>query len=228
MNKLDIKKLAGAGTLSLGLVFGMAGFAGAMNGTIDTTGPDSNNQVTHDSRTDLDFENDTDLDLENTSEQEATSGDAEATHSTNAGDAMTGSAMNDNTVSADIMVENSSSVGHGWFGGASETSSFEATIENTGPDSNNQVTHTSSTDVEVDNNTNIDIDNDVEQSARSGDAEVSGNTNGGSAESGSVSNTSSSSFMVHVTNQLVRQSRGGDLFTASLGLKLNGGYYAQS
>src|SRR5690606_27287632 len=44
-----IAKSAGAAVTSLGLVVGLAGFAGATSGTIGNTGPASNNQITSNS-----------------------------------------------------------------------------------------------------------------------------------------------------------------------------------
>ncbi len=77
MKKQDIKKAAGAGVLSLGLVFGLAGFAGAASGTIGTTGPDSDNEITHESSVEMDFDNDNDLSFTNSNGQGASSGSAE-------------------------------------------------------------------------------------------------------------------------------------------------------
>ena len=197
MKKVDIKKIAGASTLSLGLVLGIAGYAGAQSGMIDTTGPNSENEISHEVRTDIDYRNDNDIDLENTTEQEASSGDAEVTSNTTGGSAMTGSAMNDSNVAATIMVQNTAPAMGGGTGGAQ---SFDGSIENTGPSSDNTVTYEVATDIQVNNDNNIDINNDVNQSATSGSATVSGNTTGGNAVSGNVSNTSSSSFTVHVAN----------------------------
>ncbi len=199
MKKVDIKKLAGVGALSVGLVFGMAGFAGAQSGSIVDTGPGSNNEIDSEVEYDFEYRNDTDLDLDNDVDQDAESGDAEVEWNNTGGDAESGSAMNESAVTADIVVENTSAAS--WSGGGGMgTASFDGSIENTGPGSNNEVDFEYDFDVDVDNDTNIDINNDVNQDADSGDAEVRGNTNGGSATSGSVSNTSSSSFTVHVSN----------------------------
>lgn len=199
MQKLDIKKAAGIGVLSLGLVVGLAGFAGASSGTIGTTGPDSNNEVTHDSNVDMDFDNRNDLNLDNNSDQWASSGEVEVEGNTTGGDAETGSASNANSVSATVEFDNSQAASSfdGAMGGSGSNS---GTINNTGPDSNNEVRYESRVDVNVDNNNDVRIDNDVDQSSRSGDAEVRNNTTGGSATSGNVSNTSSSSFTVRITN----------------------------
>ena len=199
MKKVEIKKLAGAGVLSLGLVAGMSGFAGAQSGSIIKTGPDSENEVRLDTEIDLEYRNDREVDLDNDVDQDAESGEAEVEDNTSGGDAESGSAMNSSSVSASITVDNS---GAGEWSGSMGLSApdFDGSIENTGPDSENKVEYDYDLDVDVDNDTDIDIDNDIDQDATSGDAEVRHNTEGGSATSGNVSNTSTSSFTVHVTN----------------------------
>ncbi len=201
MKKVDIKKLAGAGVLSVGLVFGMAGFAGALNGTIDTTGPNSENEIEYESEVELDIENKNDLDLNNSSSQSAQSGETTVRYNTTGGSAMSGDADNSNSVSATVMYDNSGSAAAvsdavSW-GGAGDV---EATIENTGPRSENEVEIEHEVEVDIENRNYVDINNTVEQSAESGEATVRFNTTGGDATSGSVSNTSSSSFNVSITN----------------------------
>lgn len=202
MRKVNIKSLAGVGVLSLGLVFGMAGFAGAEDGSgsIHTTGPDSTNKIKSKSEVNVDYTNDNDLNLRNEAEQNASSGEAEAEHNTTAGNATSGSAMNANTVSANITVDNDSAAAWAASVSAPATQNFDASIENTGPDSTNIVRAKSETNVSVENNNDICLTNEVSQSAHSGEAEVEGNTTGGNATSGNVSNTSSSSFTVRVSN----------------------------
>lgn len=198
MQKLDIKKSAGMGVLSLGLVVGLAGFAGATSGTIGTTGPDSHNYVSDKVDYDVEVENENDIELTNKSEQYASSGEVEVEHNTTGGDAMSGDAANANDVSAEVEVDNSGAAAV--VEGAGVTASNSGSITNTGPDSHNTVKFESETDIEVKNENDIEIRNYSEQKAKSGDAEVHGNTTGGSATSGSVSNTSSASFTVRVTN----------------------------
>lgn len=196
--KASVKKAAGAGLLSLALVVGVAGFAGASSGTIGTTGPYSDNEISHESEVDIEVDNDNDVDLESRTEQRASSGDAEVKYNTEGGDATTGDAMNDHSVDATVEIDNSGSAG-AWDGVASPQNN-SGSINNTGPYSDNEVEFESEVKIDVDNDNDVDIENKVEQSAYSGDAEVKYNTEGGSATSGSVSNTSSSSFTVRITN----------------------------
>jgi len=196
---MKLKKTLGAGVLSLGLVVGLAGFAGAASGTIGTTGPNSNNEISHESDMDWDVRNDNDLDLGNTNNQAAVSGEVTARGNTTAGDAHSGDAANSNAVEATVEFDNSGAAA-GLGAVATPSGSDSASIENTGPRSNNEVTYESNVDVSVDNDNTVDITNTNTQSAASGSATVRGNTTGGNAMSGSVSNTSSSSFNVRVTN----------------------------
>lgn len=196
---MKIQKKLGAGVLSLGLVIGLSGFAGATTGTIDTTGPDSNNQIRSEWTQRVDVENDNEVDLENDNEQDAWSGDAKVRHNTNAGDADTGNASNANALNGSVHIDNSHAVPAGSVGG-SGGGNHTATIRDTGLDSNNQVTFETRSNVEIDNENDIEIDNENDQTASSGDATVSGNTNGGSASTGNATNTNTTTFSVKITN----------------------------
>lgn len=197
--RIDIKKAAGIGAVSLGLVVGLAGFAGASSGAIDTTGPDSTNEITHESDVDLNLDNRNDLNLDNRTEQEASSGDVEVHSNTTGGDADSGSASNANAVSATVEIDNSGAASV-FSGVTGSNGSNTASVENTGPNSDNEVRFESRIDLNVDNNNDVRIDNNTEQSAQSGSAEVRNNTTGGGASSGNASNTSSSSFTVRISN----------------------------
>jgi hypothetical protein len=197
---MKIQKKLGAALLSLGLVVGLSGFAGATTGTIDTTGPDSTNTIRSDSSYRADVNNDNNLNVRNDNNQDAWTGDAVAEDSTTAGDAWTGSAMNDNALDATVSVDNSAS-GVAAFEGVGVTGGDnEATIGTTGPDSVNRVTFDTTTRVNVDNNNNLNITNSNDQNASSGDATVDHNTTGGSATTGDASNTNTTTIRFDVTN----------------------------
>jgi len=197
---VKLKKAVGAGVLSLGLVVGLAGFAGAASGTIDTTGPDSNNEVTNETRTEMDIDNENDLRFNTKNHQYASSGDVEVKDNTTGGNADSGDGENNSTVEAEVEIDNSPSVaelaGIG-SGGGENTGSIDGL---TGPDSNNVIKSETKVDVDVNNDNKIHVYNSNDQVAKSGDAEVRHNTSGGDATSGSVSNTSSSTFTFRVTN----------------------------
>jgi len=192
-----IRTTVTTGVASLGLVVGMAGFAGATTGTIDTTGPRSNNQIESNSKWEMDVDNDNDVRVDNDNDQHAYSGDARTSGNTTGGDAESGEASNANTANTSLSVDNGGAGGN-W--GMPSSSSSSATIENTGPRSNNQVEFNSSYEVKVNNDNDVRVDNDNDQHASSGDATVRGNTTGGNATSGSASNTNSTSTTISIKN----------------------------
>lgn len=196
---IKLKKTIGAGVLSLGLVVGLAGFAGAASGTIGTTGPDSENEIMSESHYELDVDNDNDIKLDNKNKQHASSGYTEVRDNTTGGDATSGDGANDNSVDAMIEIDNSQTVG-ALEGVGSGGDNNTGSISNTGPDSENKIKFESKVELDVDNDNNINVYNNNNQVAESGDAAVRHNTTGGDATSGSVTNTSSSSFTVRVTN----------------------------
>lgn len=195
-----MKKTIGASVMSLGLVLGLSGFAGATDGTIDTTGPDSYNRIESENRVEVDVENRNDLRFENENRQDARSGDAEVRHNTEGGDAETGRADNLNSLDVSATVDNSGAAS-AWVpavqnGGGGHS----ASIERTGPDSYNRIDFENRVEVDVENNNDINISNNNYQDARSGDAEVHGNTFGGSATTGDAINTNETRVDLSVTN----------------------------
>lgn len=198
---MKIQKTVGAGVLSLGLIVGMAGFAGAMpgSGSIDTTGPRSNNQIRNRTTHRVDLRNDNDLKVVNTNHQDAWSGDATVKNATNAGSALSGNAMNSNTFSANVRVDNTASTAAALAPMESGDSS-DASISDTGPRSNNEISNSVYTNVDVDNDNDLDVYNHSTQVATSGNATVKNTTNGGDATSGDASNTNSTSVTFSVSN----------------------------
>lgn len=171
------------------------GVAAANSGSVGTTGPNSNNQVEFNDRRDRTVENNNRVGVTNSNPQDAVSGDATAVNNTTAGGAMTGVARNDSLTRATVRLNNSSAMP------ASESSSsHSAVINNTGPSSNNQVTTNSRSTVTVTNNNNVTVTNTNDQDATSGDAVVSGNTTGGTAQSGGAENISTNEFVFEITN----------------------------
>lgn len=197
---MRIKKTLGATVTSLGLVVGLAGFAGATSGDISDTGPDSSNIVKSDTSQRVRVENNNHLGVQNSNTQRATTGDARANHNTSAGDATTGAASNDNSFDAAVTVDNSASSGALMGVGGAGTGDNSASINQTGPDSVNKVTFKSTSNVKVENNNDLHVTNTNRQTATSGDARVTDNTEGGSATTGDASNTTSSSITFDVSN----------------------------
>lgn len=191
-----VKSAVTASVASLGLVVGLASFAGAASGTIDTTGPDSVNKIRHVTRNHTRVENRNNVSATNSNDQEARSGNATTRHNTRAGDARTGNASNANSLNASMTVENRMPTTNTNSG----SSNSSATIRETGPDSYNSVKTVTKNTVNVTNDNNLTVSNDNYQSAHSGDATVEDNTRGGSAMSGNASNTNSTTMTFRVSN----------------------------
>ncbi len=199
---MKIQEKIGAGVLSLGLVVGLSGFAGATSGAIDTTGPYSDNTIRSDTSYRVDVDNDNNLKVHNDNDQKAWTGDAEVEKNTTGGDAETGAAWNDNAFDAVVSVDNSASVANavGGAGGAAAPVHQDATIDNTGYHSDNSIRYESRTNIDVNNDNNLYVSNDNNQYASSGDATVKYNTTGGDAVTGDATNTNSTSVRFEVTN----------------------------
>ncbi|MET0980078.1 MAG: hypothetical protein ABWX90_02380 [Candidatus Saccharimonadales bacterium] len=197
---MKIQKKLGAAVLSLGLVVGMSGFAGAVSGTIDDTGPRSDNWVNVERRSTVEIENDNNLHVDNDNDQHAWTGDAEVSDNRDGGSAETGSATNENEFDASVSVDNSSALSNASHWAGNGGGSTEAVIENTGPRSDNSVRIEERSTVEVKNNNNLHVTNNNNQTASSGDAEVTDNREGGDATTGDASNSNSTTIKFDVTN----------------------------
>lgn len=197
---MKIQKKLGAAVLSLGLVVGLSGFAGATTGTIDTTGYDSTNRIHSETSQRVDIDNDNDLTVRNDNSQRAWSGDAETRANTTGGDATSGDTSNMNSFDAEVSVDNSASVGDAVAAGSGNAGDHDGTIENTGADSYNTVWFESNSNVDIDNDNDLYVSNENNQYASSGDATVKYNTTGGNATTGSASNENTTTVRFDVTN----------------------------
>lgn len=79
-------------------------------------------------------------------------------------------------------------------------------ISDTGPDSSNKILSIFKNDVEVSNDTHASLSNENNQLASSGSATVSDNTTGGSAKTGSATNTNSTKATLTVVNAMPAMS----------------------
>lgn len=177
------------------------GLAAAQQATVDTTGPDSEVEISAEMETNYDVENNTSLTATNNNPQMARTGDVSADSNTEVDGGGSGDAMNDGSMMGSISVNNSSaSDGAGdAFMGAGEGQNVE--VMNTGPDSEVEVDYEVEMDVDITNNTDIEITNNNRQHARSGDVDVTNNTMaGGDFSSGDASNSSSVEFTFDITN----------------------------
>jgi hypothetical protein len=188
-------RLAAATAVSASLTTGLAA---AQSGSIDTTGPNSHNTVTVRSTNTFRQNNNNHVHASVSNTQRAYSGDARVQNNTNAGDASTGAAMNDNSTSLSASVSNSTpSLGGAGFMGSSEPS---ATMSTTGPNSHNTINVTSNNSATITNNNTVDVRSTSTQTATSGNATVQNNTNGGSASTGDASNSNSTTVDLNISN----------------------------
>lgn len=199
---MKVRKTVGAAATSLGLVVGFAALAGAApTSSITGTGPDSYNKVKNRVSSYIKVENNNDLSARNTNTQRAWSGDARVTHNTYGGSATSGDTENTNSFHVSATVDNAAS-GGAWndvagLGGGNDA---DTTIDHTGPDSYNKVENDSRMTVRVENNNNLRVTNTNNQTARSGDATVYDNTEGGDATTGDARNDNSTTVNFNVSN----------------------------
>ncbi len=196
-----MKKLLGlfvAVLVSVGLT---GGIVAANSGAIDGTGPGSRNEISDKDNSRVNLNNRTDVDARIDTDQYASSGDAWVKFNTTGGSASSGDASNENSVEADLSIDNSGSSSAALAcacngGGGGNSSS----IDNTGPLSKNEIKHENNSRVEVNNKTDVNFNNNVKQVAKTGNTAVFLNTTGGDATSGDASNSSSTVFSLSVTN----------------------------
>jgi ferric-dicitrate binding protein FerR (iron transport regulator) len=194
-----MKKLLGlfaAVLVSVGLT---GGLVAAHSGSLDMTGPDSDNEIRYENDSEVRLNNNTDLNADVQSDQHAESGDAKVKYNTEGGDAESGDAENENMVEAEVTIDNSGA-GAAALACACVDGDGDATIDTTGPNSSNSIVFSNNHSVHVNNNTSVDFTTDTTQHAQSGDATVYYNTSGGNATSGNASNTSSTVFSLSVSN----------------------------
>jgi hypothetical protein len=208
------RKITRVGTIGLAALGLGLGVAAASSATIDTTGPNSDNHITATTSNHADIDNHNTVGICAGSEpviiglfspvqlnrcgntQEATTGDANVRDNTTGGDATSGDATNDNNTANTVSISNGS-VSSDFFGGNGD---WDASITNTGPDSDNTVRFETRNSLDVDNDNDVQVNNSSEQCATSGDATVRHNTTGGDATSGDAANTNDTSTEVTVSN----------------------------
>jgi hypothetical protein len=186
-----------------GLVQGNAA-SGDNNASNTDTGPGSSNNATVNNNNNANVTNNVTGAFNNNINSAATSGAANTSGNTNAGSATTGDATTSNALfnltNTSVFGDNAVLVivnvlGH-WVGrimnvggnGQSQaallTGNATVSNNNTGPGSTNNSTVNNNNNLNLNNNVDGTIINNVHADATSGDANVSGNTNGGNATSG--------------------------------------------
>jgi hypothetical protein len=199
MNKLT--RISATVASSVALVAGFAGVAGAAP-SIDTTGPDSSNRITHRNSVTTRVHNDNDVRVTNNNPQRATSGDVRVNRNTTVDGVSSGGASNDSMLDLSVSLDNSgataAALDNGGNGGGSDSN--DASISLTGPDSDNRITDTNTVRTTVNNDNDIRVTNNNRQTATSGNVNVTRNTTVGDVTSGDASNVSTTTFDVNVTN----------------------------
>lgn len=175
------------------------GFVSANSASIDMTGPNSRNRVEFRNSDRRKVDNNNTIGLRNNNPQRAYSGDVKVKHNTTGGSANSGDATNDSLLRATLNLNNSSASSAALSGGNGGGSN-SGTIDTTGPSSHNTILFNDSSRVRVTNNNNIQIENNNDQEAVSGDAKVKGNTTAGDATSGNASNVSTTEVNLNITN----------------------------
>ena len=175
-------------------VLGLSGSASAM--TIDNSGNNADNWINTNYRMDSWWSNSNWLGVLNSNDQYGQSGHATVRGNEGTGGAGSGNASNSGNTGTSIMVENETPMmqGAGGSGGGSYV------IDNSGNRANNTINANYRTTYTRVNQNNVGVWNNNAQQAGSGNASVRGNESGGSASTGSASNTSMTRTETHVTN----------------------------
>lgn len=185
---------------------GPATFVANMNGDVNgdllfdpalihMTGPNSLNTIDDQTTNNLTTNTQINGTINNNVNLGATSGDAEVSRNTEAGDATSGDA----TAIANIinLINSSINSDKSFLGVVNINGDFNGDIllpswllsgmmDHTGPSSTNTIDQAVNNNVDVDLNTTTNINNNIDLLAQSGDAEVSRNTEAGSATTGSA------------------------------------------
>jgi hypothetical protein len=196
---MKIRQTLGAAVTSLGLVVGMAGFAGATQGTISNSGNKAHNQITSNNTHTTTLSNHNNVGVFNLNAQSAGSGSAHVTGNNSAGSASTGAATNTSNTSTGVTVSNTGSTAAALNSapmGGTDTSS----IQNSGNKVNNTITTNNTSTTNVTNTNNVGVANVNLQQAQSGNASVHGNNSLGSASTGAASNSNTTTTTVNVSN----------------------------
>jgi hypothetical protein len=168
---------------------------GVLDALIASTGPNSNNTIGGNSNNNLSVDSNASRTISNNIKTDTSTGNAKVDNNTSAGSATTGQSGTNvnsmNVVGQNVKAKNGLlvfvNVLGKWVGLV--VGPANATINNTGPNSNNTIGGNSNNSVSVNANENSLINNNINLSAQSGDAAVTNNTQAGSAKSGNADAT---------------------------------------
>lgn len=197
MKKQQLMRAAATTVLGIGLT---TGFAAAQTGSINQTGQNSDNKIISKVRNSARFNNDNDLRVRNSNDQDARSGSVDANRNTTAGNVGSGNASNAATTSTSASIDNSAGVAALGSIGGGDQGLGNASISNTGQDSDNKVVTKISNSLSVRNDNDVHVSNYNDQDAHSGSVDANRNTTVGNVSSGAVSNTATTSTSVVIKN----------------------------
>lgn len=158
----------------------------ALADDVSTTGPNSSVTVTSNNSSTV--TNNNNLSVTNTSTQTASSGSANVSNNTTGGNATSGNASNSNSTTTSLQITNLSSM----------PSNDTWSASTTGP--NSPIHEYITNNTTVTNNNNVRVTNRNNQTASTGEAEVTDNTTGGNATSGNASNNNCTSTSISINN----------------------------
>jgi hypothetical protein len=166
-----------------------------MNAIIAATGPSSNNQINDSAATDIDLSIDDNKTIRNDINTDVSSGNAIVSGNTTGGNATSGSATSNvvllNMTGQRVVAENALlvfvNVMGSWVGLIFDAPAGTNAVVATGPHSTNTINRSNDLMVDADITKNSLINNNIDVTAETGDATVSGNTTGGNATSGDAS-----------------------------------------
>lgn len=192
-----MKKLlhsAAATVVGLSLTTGVA----AAQTNVSVSGPNGHANVYTNQSVSSRIANHSSLGATNNNPQWAYTGGVVQSYNTYGGTAQSGSANNQSSFNVSGSVSNNS--GAGAYTAALTPADTSATVNVSGPNADATVTHVSTSNLNVTNDTDLQVTNNNYQAAASGFVQSSYNTNGGSVMSGNASNNSTTSVNFNVNN----------------------------
>lgn len=165
--------------------------------SIINTGPGSENSINNDSDTDVDITSYDNKSIANNTNLVAESGDATVKENTHGGNATTGNAETNlnvfNMTGQEVLGDRgllvfTNVLGY-WDGYLFDGPKGANSILGTGPGSIQAINSDTNTDIDIDTASDSAIENNINLTARSGNANVTGNTKGGNATTGNATAT---------------------------------------
>lgn len=195
-----MKRLARATIAAVTVLgLGVPSIVGATS-SITTSGPGAHTTVKSANKNDVKVKTNNNLNLSSNTTQTGKTGKVTTSKNTEAGDSASGDVTQDHSADATVAIDNS-----GVNAAAAATTpdcgcNAVGDILTSGPDATTKVETTNTNKIAVTTTNNVNLSNNVTQKGTTGDVKVEKNTSAGSATSGSVMNTTSSSFDISVTN----------------------------